>query len=253
VSINDLPTGEDQRSPFRRAGFLAALGFLVLVVLLAVAVVATHGSGKSKTPTAGGGPSTAAAQPSATSGSSTGNSCGLTDTSQTVPTTTPPNITWVLVHGDAVPTSPTAGPGKVQGMIASCYAHTPLGALIAASQIGDRLGIASNADAAEILKQQVVPGPGRDHDLAVLASGNNQNDGTVDGQTAAFQFVSYSPDTAVINLVSHMNNGTNNTATFTMRWLDGDWKLQLQDDGTDSSNVSQVSSLSGYVPWSGVS
>jgi hypothetical protein len=252
VSINDLPTGEDQRSPFRRTGFLAALGFLALVVILGITVVATHDSGKSTTPAAGG-PSTAPVQPSATSSSGSGNSCGLTDTSQTVPTSTPPNITWVLVKGDALPTSPAAGPGKVQGMVASCYAHTPVGALIAASQIGDRLGIASNADASEILKQQVVPGPARDHDLSVLSSGNDQNDGTVDGQTAGFQFVSYSPDTAVINLVSHMSNGTYNTATFTVRWLDGDWKLQLQNDGSDSSNVSQVSGLSGYAIWSGVS
>ncbi|MGK5637646.1 hypothetical protein ACSNOK_04905 [Streptomyces sp. URMC 126] len=149
-----------------------------------------------------------------------------------------------------MPTSPSAGPGEIEGPIARCYAHTPLGALIAASQIGDRLGVASNREAMEILKQQAVPGPGVERNLARL-TGPEVGDGSVDGQTAGFQFVGYTPDMAVINLVSRMKDGTFNVATFTMKWLDGDWKIQLQDSGADSSSVSQVTSLAGYVAWSG--
>lgn len=254
MSINNLPTGDDKRgSAFRRPGFLAAAAFLGLVLVLAVVVIATSGSDKDdSTAPQATGPTQAASSAPAGKPADNGNACGLTDTNQTVPTSTPPNITWQLVKGDAVPTSPIAGPGKVEGPVARCYAHTPLGALLAVSQIGDRLGVASNKEAAEILKAQAVPGPGVDRNLKLL-EGAELGTGTADGQTAGFQFASYTPDTAVINMVSRMNNGTFNTATFTMKWLDGDWKIQLQNSGANSSNVSQVTSTAGYVTWSGVS
>ncbi|MFI9724535.1 hypothetical protein ACIHFE_33735 [Streptomyces sp. NPDC052396] len=253
MSINDLPTGDDKPGPFRRRGFIAAAVFLGLVAVLAIVVITTDSSGKSNTPAASESqPSTGARPAPASSPAVTGNSCGLTDTNQTPPTSTPKGVTWQLIKGDAMPTSPSAGPGKIEGPVARCYAHTPLGALIAASQIGDRLGVASNADAIQILKAQAVPGPGVDRGLKELA-GPEVGTGTADGQLAAFQFASYTPDTAVINLVSRMNNGTYNVATFTVKWMDGDWKLQLQDNGADSSNVSQVTSTAGYIPWSGVS
>ncbi|GAA1881977.1 hypothetical protein [Streptantibioticus ferralitis] len=258
MGINDLPTGDDQRSQFRRPGFLAAIAFLALVVVLAVVVVVSSGGGKSTKPVAGpskaDGQQTSGGQSTATSSpGSTGNACGLTDTSQTVPSATPPNIKWELFAGAAVPSAPAAGPGKVNGYVASCYAHTPLGALLAVSQIGQRLGVANNAQSAEILKQQAVPGPGLDHDLGVLSSGAQVNDGTPEAQLAGFQFASYSGDTAVINLVDKATDGSYSTATFTARWLGGDWKIQLQDNGADSSTVAQVNGLSGYAAWSGVS
>jgi hypothetical protein len=258
VSINDLQTGDERRSPFRRFGFVAAVGFLGLVVVLGIYVSATHGSGKVNTavgagPSVGSGPSPTAAQPSATSSSDARNACGLTDTDQTAPTSTPPDITWQLWQGVAVPTSSTAGPGKTDGAIAGCYAHTPLGALLAVSQIGPRLGVANRTQAMDILKQQAMPGPGVDKDLSLISSGAPIGDDSASGQLAGFQFVSYTPDSATINLVDKMPNGTFNTATFAARWTGEDWKIVIQDDGTDSSSVSQVSSLSGYVPWGGIS
>ncbi|TXJ83297.1 hypothetical protein E2C11_07425 [Streptomyces lavendulae] len=253
MSINNLPTGDDKPGTRRNRGFIASAVFLGLVVVLAIAVIATRGSDKSDAPAASGpGASTGAAVTPSSPAAATGNACGLTDTNQTPPTSTPKDVTWQLVKGDAMPTSKSAGPGKVDGPVAHCYAHTPLGALIAVSQIGDRLGVASNADAIQILKAQAVPGPGVETGLKALA-GPEIGDGKADGQLAGFQFASYTPDTAVINLVSHMDNGSYNVATFTMKWLDGDWKIQLQDTGADSSNVSQVTSTAGYVPWSGVS
>ncbi|MEV4440924.1 hypothetical protein AB0K09_18280 [Streptomyces sp. NPDC049577] len=253
MSINNLPTGDDRRGAFRRPGFLAAAAFLGLVLVLAVVVITTGGSGKDDTPQATSPGSTRGVPPAgAGSPAATANACGLSDTDQTVPTSTPPNITWQLVKGSALPTSTIAGPGKVEGHVARCYAHTPLGALIAASQIGDRLGSANNAEAFQILKNQTVPGPGVDRDLQALNT-HELKGGAGDGQMAAFQYVSYSPDAAVMNLVYRMNNGTFNVATFTVKWLDGDWKIKIQDNGADSSNVSQVTSTVGYIPWSGVS
>ncbi|MFI9311125.1 hypothetical protein [Streptomyces triculaminicus] len=254
MSINDLPTGDDKHSgAFRRPGFIAAAAFLGLVLVLAVVVIATSGSdkGDSTTPQATG-PTRPASSAPASSPADNGNTCGRTDTDQTVPTSTPPNIKWDLVKGDAVPTSPIAGPGRTEGPVARCYAHTPLGALLAASQIGNRLGVSSNKEAIEILKAQAVPGPGVERALKLL-QGAELGNGKTEGHMAGFQFASYTADTAVINMVSRMTNGTFNTATFTMKWLDDDWKIQFQANGTASSTVSQVESTAGYVTWSGVS
>ncbi len=224
--------------------------------------VAGCGGGETVSHAGGGGtpshgrPHTAApshvAQPTPGGSPAAGNGCGLTDTNQTPPTSTPKDVTWQLIKGDAMPVSPSAGPGRIEGPIARCYAHTPLGALIAASQIGDRLGVASNREAIEILRRQAIPGPGVNNNLRLLA-GPEVNDGSSDGQLAGFQFVDYTPDMAVINLANRLTDGTFNAATFTLKWLDGDWKIKIQDSGADSSSVSQVTSLAGYVPWSGVS
>ena len=41
-------------------------------------------------------------------------------------------------------------------------------------------------------------------------------------------------------------------STFSMRWLNGDWKVKPSDDGVTFGNVSQIRDLSGFIPWSGV-
>ncbi|MCQ4044277.1 hypothetical protein ACFOSC_29705 [Streptantibioticus rubrisoli] len=256
MGIDDLPTGEERTSPFRRPGFLAAAVFLAVVVVLAAVLVIANGGGKATTPVAkaSGGQPTASGQSTATSApGALGNACGLSDTSQTVPTSTPPNIKWELVSGTAVPTSSIAGPGKESGGVPSCFAHTPLGALLAVSQIGQRMGVATNSQIVAILKSAAVPGPVLDSDIARLSSMTDQGGNSPSGQLAGFQFVSYQPDTATINIVVKMPDSSMNTATFTLRWYQGDWKIQLQSTGADSSNVSQITSLDGYVPWSGLS
>jgi len=41
-------------------------------------------------------------------------------------------------------------------------------------------------------------------------------------------------------------------ATDTVRWIGSDWQLQLQPDGSESPTAQSVSSLTGFVPWSGL-
>ena len=67
--------------------------------------------------------------------------CSTTGSDQTVPTSPPAGVNWALVHGVAVPSSPGDGPTLHDTAgVGYCYSHTPLGALLAASNLGQGTG-----------------------------------------------------------------------------------------------------------------
>ena len=104
-----------------------------------------------------------------------------------------------------------------QGDIARCYARTPLGALIAASQISARIGYSDQWR--QVVEHQTVPGPGQREYLrknAGLTTAQMPAAGSV-AQTAAFKFITYTPDTAVIQLVTRFNNGQYQATLVTVR------------------------------------
>jgi len=172
---------------------------------------------------------------------------------QAVPTSPPQGVTWSLFQGVALPSSHSLGPIRVSGPVYAGYAHTPTGALLAAAQISSRYLISPGQDWRQVVERQVVPGPGRDvyvHKRAKVDS-TSVLPGTY-GQFAGFRFVTYSPDVAVVQFVSRFSSGNLQVATNTLRWLDGDWKLQLQPDGSATPTVQSVNSLAGFVPWSGL-
>lgn len=231
-------------SPFRRPGFLAAAGFLAVIVVLGV-VVAVAGSG-SGSPRESASPSTAVP-----SGTTAADGCQPTDTDQRVPISAPPGVVWELFQAIALPTSATAGPLVRQGEQRSCYAHTPVGALIAALQISARLTYSSEWRA--ILDHQVADGPGKVA-LAREREGKGASPPLPAGgvaQVAGFKFITYGPDTAVVSLLSSLGPATYVEGTFTVKWQGGDWRLELQPDGTPNAAGQQRSSLAGYVAWGG--
>lgn len=233
-------------SPFRRPGFLAAAGFLAIIVVLGVVVAVASSGGDS----AGDSAVPATAPPGASS--APGGSCHPTDTTQQVPTTAPPGVRWELFQAIALPTSATAGPLVQHGEQRSCYAHTPVGAMIAALQISARLTYSSQWRV--ILDQQVVDGPGKTALARERASTGARPPlpaGEV-AQVAGFRFITYSADTAVISLLLRLAPSTYAESTLTVKWQDGDWRLELQPDGSPDIAGPQRSSLEGYVAWGGV-
>ncbi len=230
----------------RRGGVLLAVAFVILVALLAV-FVATRHDGHSATPPAAAPPTPGAPTRAATAGAG----CATTDTSQTVPTTAPPGVTWTLFQTVALPFSTTAGPARVAGDVASYYAHTPTGALLAASQIGVRYLLAH--DWRSVSAAQVAPGVGRDAFAKLRAQANGEDDPPgAYGQYAGFKFVTYTPQTAVIELVSRFANGNLQMVTSSVVWYDGDWRLRLQDNGSVSPTAQRLDSVAGFAPWGGV-
>ncbi len=241
-----------KRERLGRAWTITSAVIVTLIVLAGAAVVyATRDRDRDRDPAPPvAGPSTAA--PPATAPAAAGEP-SLPTQGQTVPTSAPPDVTWTLFEGVALPGSPVAGPDRVEGPVHAGYAQTPTGALLAAAQISYRYLITPGDGWREVVDQQVMPGPGRDAFIEARSqvSTTDVAAGTY-GQLAGFRFVTYAGDTAVIQYVTRFENGNLQVTTDTVQWVDGDWRLQLQPDGSESPTVQNVASLAGFAPWSGL-
>ncbi|MFD0067385.1 hypothetical protein [Streptomyces sp. NPDC056690] len=247
----DGPNGTDQPSPLRGRLFIASV--LAVVLLFGVYVV-VNGNG-----TNGGRADAQAQQTSSPSVSPPahddvlGSVCPtLADKNTTVPATAPKGVTWNLVQGFALPSSTASGPGRVEGDVAHCYAHTPVGALIAAVQITCRQMSAKNWE--PIVERQSV-GDGKDYYLNKRRA-IEKKEGSVavaadqHGQIAGFQFITYSADTAVVDLVWRAKDGSLGAGSATMRWDQGDWKNEITK--TPAAPGGAIDNLDGYTAWGGV-
>jgi len=220
----------------RRGTAIAAFAFLVLVGISGIVVVATGGSDTSGEP----------AHPSAGPPQS-----GIADDAWDG-TTRPQGVSWSLYRGMALPSSPTAGPARDDGVVAAGYAHSRVGALLAAVQTPVRYVAAPDADWRRATLAMLAPGPGRDAWARTRAVERAKPDppGTTYAVVTGFSFVSYSDADAVIQVVGRNPDGSSWVDPYHLVWLDGDWKLVLAADGMPSPNSQQVSSLDGFVPWS---
>ncbi|MEV4649046.1 hypothetical protein [Saccharopolyspora sp. NPDC049357] len=169
---------------------------------------------------------------------------------QALPTAAPP-VQWELVQRIAVPVSAEAGPYVHNGAVASGFQRSPVGALVAATQISTRYLVSPGDGWRQVTEQQVLPGPGRDlYMRARAAAGDDLGDAIT--QLAGFRFVTYSPDVAVIQLASKAPNGGLVGTTVTVRWAGGDWKLELQPNGGVSPASAPLADLTYYTAFSGV-
>lgn len=168
----------------------------------------------------------------------------------TVPTTTPTGLTWSTWAGEQEPTSPDAGPSHVTGAVASGYARSPLGALLAAQRIGTRYLISPHGGWRTVTLAQVVPGPGRNHFIALRATTTDNPPSAGLAQPVAFRYVAWTPAQGVVQLVSRVPGRDGfQVVTATVVWRDGDWRLQLQNDGGVSPTAVTVPTPTGFVLW----
>lgn len=174
--------------------------------------------------------------------------CGLPAGDQTVPTTTPPVTSWALIGTMAAPISRTVGPGAAGGGLPYCYAHSPLGALYAAS-----IWLAVNTDPAARLdaaRYLTAAGPGRDELLHQLAGGVG-GPSSPDLQLAGFIVApNYDPNAATVDLALRLRTSYLHIPV-ALRWEAGDWKAVVPDDGHPLEQIAALPDLSTYVPWSG--
>ncbi|GAA2066275.1 hypothetical protein GCM10009801_12490 [Streptomyces albiaxialis] len=250
---------DEPRSPWLRNGFVMAAAFLGFVTVVGGAVVLTSdgsgadgGSGKDGAPAAAR-PSSApprAGDPSPPPPDGDGPCPELADDERDVPDSAPRHVKWDLYEGVALPSSKAAGPAVADADIARCYARTPVGALLAASQISVRYLAAD--DWRQVTRVQTV-GAGRDAYIAQRTAAEKKGSGVPErgahGQIAGFKFVTYSSSTAVLQTVWRFSDGRMQAATTTMLWRDGDWRLEYPADPADPA---PVDSLAGYTEWGGV-
>jgi hypothetical protein len=244
-------SGEWEQPFWQQRGWILSAGFLLVLLVLAVFTMATSGDEDPAGASADPSPT-----PSATHGSGGGSGsdarpagCRTDDSDQAKPTAAPKDFTWKANGTGLVPVSKTVGPLKYDGPVWSCFAHTPMGAVMAAHSITDHL---SYQGWRKVVDQQVVPGAGRDALIrSRTAEGDKPTSGTPDaGGYAGFTVLSYDKEkTTLMVVVRIAGKDAYGTASVTMRWQDGDWKLAPDADGTVYSGMSQVSGTSGFVTW----
>jgi hypothetical protein len=235
-TVSSPQPDDDQEQPRlpRRALLAASAGTVVLVAGLAV-VGLRDDSPPVPVQGAGEGAASAPAVPEP-------------ELPTAIPTEAPADVTWQLFRGLAVPSSPTAGPRVVDGDLAEGFARTPEGALMAVLNLPARSFLGT--EWRRVTERMVLPGPGRGRQLALRGSLPDDVPSGDLAQVAGFRFVTYSPDVAVIEVAARGFTGQQQVATATVRWRDGDWRLELPEGGTYGT---PLDSLAGFVPFSGVS
>ncbi|MDF1480342.1 hypothetical protein PYV02_14750 [Leifsonia sp. H3M29-4] len=218
---------------------------LILVVAAGIGVAITAGAG---------GEPVSTATPGTPASSSSDSACDLPAGDQSVPTTEAPEAEWELVDRIAAPTAAGIGPGVIaDDGLRSCFAHSPLGALFAATNYYAQGS--SPELALRNAEEHVAPGAGRDAVVAAIRS--SAANGTIGGnpdvsvQFAGFQFLEYEPGRAVIDIAGRNSNGGVASFVTELVWVDGDWKLVVQDNGQPAVPSRQIPNLAGYVSWSG--
>jgi hypothetical protein len=171
-----------------------------------------------------------------------------------IPTSAPDSVMWKLVGQVAVPYSKTEGPTRLSGGTAAGYAHTPVGALIGATQINIRAGYSAGPSIWEpTLQQQFVASADRDALLQLLRQAKTDGQPVAGpgqlAQIAGFHFYSYTPQTATIGLVLRSPSGTYAILTLTVQWRDGDWKMVAPPAGRWPAVTTQPTDLTGVIPW----
>ncbi|MEU2339882.1 hypothetical protein ABZ608_41220 [Streptomyces sp. NPDC013172] len=242
TSADDVDGGP---TPFwRQRGWLLAAGFLAVVLLMALTAAATGGGGSGQlASTTAEGPLTRAAAD--TSGRPQG--CGTDDRDQSTSTAPPKDVRWRTIGGTRVPVSPTAGPTRSTGSVLWCFAHTPMGAVMAAHVIPAQM---TSPDWRAVTRDQVVPGFGRNLFVSQRASIPESSIRTrQNGTYAGFLVSDFTRTSATVDVLIKSPAGQYFSTSVDLRWSGGDWKVQPASDGGLHSELSTVDGTNGYVLW----
>ena len=241
-----------ERNPFTKPGFIIAAALVVAMIAAAIVIfLLPKGQGNAQpAPTESSNVAIASPSASAEAGKSV---CGLPAGAEKS-LGSAPKSKWELVGRIATPTDPkTFGPGITdESGFRSCFAQSPTGALYAAMNVA-ALGSSGSLDILrQVADKLLVPGAGRDAAMKETASVTPSGASSTTIQVKGFLLKSYSPSEATVDLAFATETGALGRTTFSMRWMDGDWKVKPSDDGSPFGHISQVRDLSGFILWSGV-
>ena len=225
----------DEDPPFwRQQGWILSVAFIVGAALLAATIGLTGGGG---TPagSATGGMATAAPVP-----------CASEVPASPTSTLPPDDLTWqVLESGKRIPVSASIGPRIADGQVLRCFAHTPMGAVLAAhvvpTQLGER-GWRTTVD------HQVMAGTGRDV-LAGRLGFATPGTGGSHGSYVGYSVVTYAPEAAQVRLLVKTTAGQHVATVIDLRWDAGDWKIQPSRVGEVRTPAETVLANAGFTMW----
>jgi hypothetical protein len=173
--------------------------------------------------------------------------CRTDDKDQRAPSDTPEAIEWAKVNGSEVPASASAGPLRSDGPVRWCFAHTRLGAVLAAHGIPAQM---SGKDWRTVTEDQVVPGRRRELFVAQRSTVQDVAPGsTTTASYAGFAVSSYSDRVARIRLLLRNASDGYSATTVEVRWSGGDWKVAPSRTGDLYSRPETVSTKTGFTLW----
>ena len=167
-------------------------------------------------------------------------------------------------HGVELPVSRSAGPRDTRGGLARGFADTPLGALLAAVNIGVRANAQWGPAVFGPTIRGQVTGPGTAALLAACGASygqGRQTAGVPAGQPLgrayvaeeAFRWVIYTPADATVDIVSAGPGDYGATVRAVTRieveWLAGDWRVIAPPGGDWGNSAAPLTSLTGYTSF----
>ncbi|BFU43970.1 hypothetical protein [Krasilnikovia sp. MM14-A1004] len=234
----------DDRPFWKQRGWQLSAGFLAVVLVFGVfAALGRHAEPRGAAETAPMvGPLTESLNP----GRTRPDGCDTDDSDQSPPTEPPGDVTWRPLNGGSVPVSASAGPLRDDGPVLWCFAHTPRGAVLAATVIPRQL---SGPRWRAVVAQQVVPGNPRDMFAAMRASIPDTPPQYIARTLAGFLLQDYSPEQATVRLLIKDGQGQYTRVDYTMAFAGGDWKIQPLSGGDLYSAEAPVPDPAGFVMW----
>ncbi len=238
-------------TPARRAPRRAWLAAAVVIVVAGAGLAMALTSGGASSPRPGRSP---AAPPAA--GSSR----------PQLPRTGLAGLRWNGYHGVQLPSSPAAGPRDTSGGLASGFADTPLGALLAALNIAVRANAQWGPDVFVPTIADQVTGPDAAALLASCQAGYGQASqaahitagqplGNAYVTEEAFRWVAWTPGDATVDLVSAGPGSQGVTIRASTRvevvWQGGDSRVVAPPGGDWGNAAARLTSLNGYTIFPG--
>lgn len=165
-------------------------------------------------------------------------------------TDVPGDLRWEATGGVTWPVSDSLGPVATRDGWAVCFSRSPVGAALAAvtSQF-------ASVDHGTVPSMQfyVIDSPGKDVALRKAGSLRSLPDQLQQYgmQLAGFRVDEYTEDRALVRLVFAMPNSETGfrALPFPMEWIDGDWRVKLQDTGATGQAVDV--NVGQFTRWTG--
>jgi hypothetical protein len=161
---------------------------------------------------------------------------------------TGPAISWSIVGGQPVPASPLAGPRNTEGGRATGFSHDALGAALAAVNIGARLSSETGPAVYDTTARNQCFGDVNATLEQIRNSFSPAPAGSATPSEVWYRVVGGDPaaDLVLISLAAKTPQSVASGGYVgfdrTLRWVDGDWRMQIPP-----SRPSIIPSVNGYT------
>ena len=221
-------------------GWWISLGVVMVVAILAVIIFVKPAP---KTPAPIAEPTTSATA-KAVSG------CNVPKGDTSPKPAMPKDLRWEAAKGITWPVSDTYGPTQDKDGYGVCFARSPLGAALAMATFS---GWTNTQDPKKALEIYAMDTAGKKVALESTKTSSGDSGSDVPVGFAGFSTDSFTPDEAQITLVLAVAGTSTGYVGFpcTLRWVDGDWKIKLLDDGSPYAGTPSAPVAGQFVSWSG--